>query len=256
MHGCPTGMPSGPLLPVSANASSCYMKDPTTRHPTLAGRWMSNGGPPQWVSFNLQLPRADAYGRDADNSTPVLLVGLAAEGGAGGDGNISASTSIYVCADDTDHSCTLVSTCHGGAPAPPGQPSSKAWGWWPPKPVRARSVLLNTTVVGGNAGPYCCEGWVALDSSSSLHAVRLPPRHHPPQRHLFQHQRPLHFLDSSRWGSTHPARSKQRHNCSHEFSTISPVVVHLAPADLLYGWQAWRISTCHSSRSGRRPRRD
>ena len=33
------------------------MKDPSTRHPTLAGRWMANGGPPQWVSFTLQLPR-------------------------------------------------------------------------------------------------------------------------------------------------------------------------------------------------------
>ena len=36
--GCPAGLPRGPLLPVSANASSCYMKDPSTRHPTLAGR--------------------------------------------------------------------------------------------------------------------------------------------------------------------------------------------------------------------------
>ena len=179
--GCPAGLPRGPLLPVSANASSCYMKDPSTRHPTLAGRWMSNGGPPQWVSFTLQLPHPQTAQPGSEGST-VLLTGLAAEGGACGDGNISARTSIYICADATDDSCTLAHTCHGGAPTTPGEPPSKAWGWRPPNPVRAHRVLLNTTALGDKAGPYCCDGWVGLDSIQffACGAPPAPPAPLPP----------------------------------------------------------------------------
>ena len=117
---------------------------------------------------------------------------LAAEGGACGDGNISARTSIYICTDATADSCTLAHTCHGGAPTPPGKPPSKAWGWRPPNgPVRAHRVLLNTTAVGDKAGPYCCDGWVGLDSIQFF-ACGAPPPPPPPT----QHPTPIFYIDT------------------------------------------------------------
>jgi hypothetical protein len=163
---CPDGKPPGPLLPCAANASSCYQLDPSYRHVSLSGKWMSNGGPPQWVDFSLQLP--------SSGSAPVLLSRLEATGGACGQGNLTSATNIYACADDSPASCVLVYTCHGGPfasnrPVPVGMPGWGAagkWGWTPAAPVKVHRILLNTTHLGGaRANPAgCCAGWVSLDS--------------------------------------------------------------------------------------------